>query len=157
MSAKEIPMKSALRQARVSGFTLIELMIALVVLTILVSVAMPTYQHAVRESRRTDAKTAVLDIAAREQRYYSLTNSFTTSLSNLGYTSNTSATSVDVGSNYYSVAVTQPTTTTFLVTATPVAGTSQASDSSCQQFTVDNTGLQKSQDGSGNDTTSTCW
>jgi hypothetical protein len=55
------------------------------------------------------------------------------------------------------------TTTTglpaYVVAAIPVAGTSQANDSSCQYFAVDNTGTQyaSSSSGIGTNTASTCW
>ncbi|MHB8814788.1 MAG: type IV pilin protein [Steroidobacteraceae bacterium] len=157
-------MKSGLRQARAAGFTLIELMIAVVILTLLVAIAVPSYRREIEESRRTDAKTALLDLASREQRFFSLQNSFTTDFANLGYAAaGTNPASVNVGSGYYSVTVAVPSPNapanpnSFLLTATPVAGTTQASDTSCQQFTVDYTGLQLSQDGSGNPTSSTCW
>jgi hypothetical protein len=48
-----------------------------------------------------------------------------------------------------------------VVAAIAIAGTSQAKDSSCQYYAVDNTGTQFSSDNvagtSGNNTTSTCW
>jgi hypothetical protein len=53
------------------------------------------------------------------------------------------------------------TGTSFVVAAIAIAGTSQAKDSSCQYYAVDNTGTQFSSDNvagtSGNNTTSTCW
>ena len=164
MSATETAMKPTLPRARAAGFTLIELMIAVVILTLLVAIALPSYQREIHESRRTDAKTALLDLASREQRFFSLQNSFTTNFANLGYAAaGTNPASVSVGSGYYSVSVAVPSPNapanpnSFLLTATPVAGKSQASDSQCQTFTVDNTGLQQSEDGSGSSTTSTCW
>lgn len=163
MSVKEMPMKPAPRHARVAGFTLIELMIAVVILTLLVAIALPSYRREIEESRRTDAKTALLDLASREQRFFSLQNSFTTNFVSLGYAPAGNPASVTVGSGYYSVTVAVPSPNapanpnSFLLTATPVAGTTQASDTSCQLFTVDYTGLQLAQDGSGNNTSTTCW
>jgi type IV pilus assembly protein PilE len=161
MSTLETSMKPTLRPARAAGFTLIELMITVVVATILLAIAIPSYRSEILSSRRTDAKTAVLDLATREQRYYSLQNSFTTSFINLGYVSGTTnPASVTVGSGYYTVSIAAPAPAagnppTFTVTATTTG--SQTSDTACQTFTVDNTGLQKAYDSSNNDNTTTCW
>jgi prepilin-type N-terminal cleavage/methylation domain-containing protein len=54
-----------------TGFTLIELMVTLVVATILLAIAIPSYLNQIRESRRTEAKTALLDLAGREETLYS--------------------------------------------------------------------------------------
>lgn len=144
--------------ARAAGFTLIELMIAVGIATLLLTIAIPSYRSQIEKSRRTDAKTALLDLASREQRFFSVNNTFTASAQNLGYGGAVST--FNVGSNYYSVTVTAPAAAsppTFSITATPIAGTSQASDTQCASFTVDNTGKQSSTDSSNADSTATCW
>jgi type IV pilus assembly protein PilE len=162
------------KRIRSSGFTLVELMIVVTIVAILAAVGVPMYQTQVQHSRRTDAKTALLDLASREEKYLTLNNSYTSTATKLGY----SALPTTVGSGYYTVYVcpgsattTSSTTaqciaegpatgTSFIVAAIPVAGTSQANDSSCQYFAIDNTGTQYSSDsaaGTGNNTTSTCW
>ena len=159
---------------RASGFTLIELMVVVAVASILVAIAVPTYQSQIRHSRRTDAKTALLDMAVRQEKYLTLSNSYTTTPSNLGY----SALGVPIGSGYYNMYVcvssaagvqagvtactanSGTTGTAFVVSAIPVAGSSQAGDSQCLYFAVDNTGTQYSSNntaGTGTVTTSTCW
>lgn len=159
MTSRNTHMKAYPHPARARGFTLVELVITMVVAAILLGVAIPSYEHAIEKSRRTDAKTAVLDLAAREQRYYGTSNSFTTDFADLGYApANQNPTSVTVGSGYYSVTLGPATPTdppTFTVTATATG--SQLSDTACRTFTVDNTGLQKAYDSSGNDNTTTCW
>jgi type IV pilus assembly protein PilE len=145
-------------QARSAGFTLVELMITLVIAAILLAIAIPTYQAEVQKSRRTDAKTALLDLAAREQRVFSVENTFTSSFGDLGYAAaGSSPASVTVGSGYYTVTVTTNVANPpgFLLTA-QTTGT-QTADTACAQFTVDNTGLQKAYDSSSNDNTTTCW
>jgi len=65
--------------------------------------------------------------------------------------------------NYYSissvvaVAPTSSAPGTYVLQVTPTAGSPQLSDTSCQLFQVDQTGTQTSQDGSGNNTSTTCW
>jgi type IV pilus assembly protein PilE len=55
-----------------TGFTLIELMITVVILGILVAFALTNYQRYVMKSNRAEAKTELLNVAARLQRCYTL-------------------------------------------------------------------------------------
>jgi len=146
------------------GFSLIELMTALVVASILLVIAIPAYLQQIRESRRADAKTALLDLAGREETLYSTTNAYSTVPSAVGY--GNGAFPLPVGSNYYTVnvqvpnpnaQVTVPPSPSFLLTAVPAAGSSQLNDAPCQSFTVDQLGNQKAYDSGGADTSTTCW
>jgi type IV pilus assembly protein PilE len=138
------------RPLRVAGFTLIELMVTIVIAATLLAIAVPSYTAQVRKSRRTEARTAVLDLATREERYFSVNNSYSTSNFDLGYggtAANSAAiTGLAVGGGYYTVTVTLAATPTgqagFQIVAT-AAGT-QAKDTQCQTFTVDQTGTQTS-------------
>jgi len=145
------------------GFTLIELMVTVVIATILLSIAIPSYQAQVRQSRRIEAKSAVLELAAREERYLS-TNpaAYTNNPANLGY----QAFNVPVGSGYYSLNV--PCTPacapagalanpSYTITAVPVAGAGQDKDSRCASYSVDSTGKQYASDSTGADNTVYCW
>lgn len=55
---------------RGKGFTLIELMIAIVIIGILAAIAYPTYTEQVRKSRRADATGALLGLAGALERRY---------------------------------------------------------------------------------------
>ena len=152
---------------RPRGFTLIELVVVMVITAILLAIAIPGYLHQIQQSRRTDAKSALLDLAAREQSVFATTQAYGTTPSSVGYSG--AAFPVTVGSGYYqvSVAVTAavaPTSVTsigtpasFLLTATPVPGTSQANDTTCASFTLDQSGNQVATSSGGAITTSTCW
>ena len=164
-----------------AGFTLIELMIVVVIVAVLASIAIPSYETQIRKSRRTDAKTAVLDLAGREEKYFSLNNTYTTSPASLGYVAATNTGAAfpqTVGSGYYQIFVcigtavgssssttactatnTTASGTSYVVAAIPVSGSSQTSDASCQYFATDNTGTQFSSNtvGIGTSTASTCW
>ncbi|KOR30308.1 hypothetical protein TI04_06390, partial [Achromatium sp. WMS2] len=59
------------------GFTLIELMIALVIVSVLASFAYPTYMLSVRKSRRADAEGVLVQAAYFMERYYSTNNAYT--------------------------------------------------------------------------------
>jgi type IV pilus assembly protein PilE len=55
---------------RLSGFTLVELLIAIAILGILYSLAMPSYTRYIQESRRSDVQQALIQQAATLERIY---------------------------------------------------------------------------------------
>ena len=65
---------------RTTGFSLIELLIVVVILGILATIAYPSYSQWVTETRRSDAQSALVELAARQERYFSQCNSYTSTL-----------------------------------------------------------------------------
>jgi type IV pilus assembly protein PilE len=148
------------RLSRATGFSLIELMVTVLIISVLVAIAIPSYIDKVRKSRRTEAKTALLDLAGREERFYNTNNQYSVLPSDLGYGAIATAFPMTIGSGYYTVSVTTTayaagppvTPAGYTITAAPVAGSDQAKDTHCQLFTLTSTGVQTSSP----DTTS-CW
>jgi type IV pilus assembly protein PilE len=141
---------------RARGFTLTELMVTIGIATVLAAIALPSYMGSVRKSRRTEARTALLDLATRAERFYSTTNSYLDASNaltpaDLGYAGGWP---ISVGSGYYTVNVVATATT---VAFTATAAGSQTADTQCNQFSVNETGAQSALDSSGNTTTDTCW
>ena len=144
--------------ARHAGFSLIELMVAVLVIALLASIAVPTYTAQTRKSRRTEARSAILDLAGREERVLSVNNSYSAVPTDVGYTGSTWPTAgISVGSGYYTVMVTVPdanqagVANSFLITATAV--NSQANDGACATLSVNQLGQQTA---TGTDSTN-CW
>lgn len=148
-----------------AGFTLIELMIAVAIIGILVKLAYPAYTQSVLKSHRAEAKTALLDLASREERYFSTTNTFTASAPALGYASTATLTtasplSVQAGNAvYYKLSVQVPdpsagatSAPSFLATATAV--NTQVGDTKCKDFLLTQAGVQTVD---GTDTAANCW
>jgi type IV pilus assembly protein PilE len=142
-----------------SGFTMVELMVVVAIIGILAAVAIPSYKSSVKKSNRSAAKTALLDMAAREEKYYSLNNAYSGSATSnqdlFGTTSVTFPINAPLtGPTLYTIAtptITAATATapaTFSITATPTG--TQTGDQ-CGNFTVNSAG-QQSVSGSG-----TCW
>ena len=150
---------------RMQGFTLIELMIALVVLAILAVIAIPIYLSQVREARRTEARNALLELASREERYFATNSQYTDVPASLGYSSSGNTQwPVTLDSGFYQIEVYKVDNTQnppyFELGVTVVPGTDQANDTSCQSFWVDSTGKEWSTNSTSptaTDTTSTCW
>ncbi|OED40593.1 hypothetical protein ACH42_16000 [Endozoicomonas sp. (ex Bugula neritina AB1)] len=132
---------------RQNGFTLIELMIVVVIIGILAAVAIPSYQQYVRESRRTDAYSALTNVAAEQERFFTYDNRYSALINEVG--GNRSP------EGYYTISLTA-TDTSFTVTATPVSGSTQADDDECATLTLNQLGVKGATDKIGLVSTE-CW
>ena len=70
--------------SRVRGFTLTELMIAVTVLAILASIALPSYRGYILRANRTVAKNTASDIVSRQESFKVDRKRYATSLQKLG-------------------------------------------------------------------------
>lgn len=134
------------------GFTLIELMIVVAVVAVLAAIALPSYRNQVRKSKRTDAKTSLLDLAGRQERYFTTNNAYTNIPANLGY-SGTFPVSVPSATTFnYGISVTAAAGSTYTATAAPNGD--QASDT-CGTYSINEQGVQSNS----NATTASdqCW
>ena len=125
---------------KTSGFTLIELMITVAILAIIAAVAIPSYSSYVDRGKRAEARTALLDIAARQERYYSNNRQYADQLSKLRMSGTKSE------NGYYTLSValgaagtaTGSNTQTFRATARPSGWT----DDKCGDLGIDETGAK---------------
>jgi type IV pilus assembly protein PilE len=139
-------------RVKARGFSLIELMITVAVVAILAAIAVPSYQTYVLRSHRTDAKSALLDLASLEERFFSTNNSYTDIPNNLGYPGAVAGVPFPVGLNgYYQVTVSQfpaapptagnnGTPATYSIIAQAIG--TQIQDTQCLQFTINSAGQQ---------------
>jgi type IV pilus assembly protein PilE len=125
--------------AHVRGLTFLELIIAIAIVAILVSVAMPAYREQMRRSSRTAAQSQLLEMAATQEKIFLNSNAYTnkivapydgTASGGLGVSTGKTA------DGRYALAV-SISGGTFTLRATPVAGSSQAGDG---VLTIDSSG-----------------
>lgn len=80
-------------------------MVVVVILGILATIAYPSYSQWVTETRRTDAQGALMELAARQERYFSQCNSYTTTLVGKNITECSTATPSGGGLGYTGTAL----------------------------------------------------
>lgn len=130
-----------------AGFTLIELIIVIAIVSILVTIAVPSYTEFVKQSRRDDGRHLLMLNAQRLQRCFTLE----------GVYNGSCITRTDSEENYYTLsASSQITAASFNLIVQPVAGSSQATDNDCATFRYDNTGSRGALDSTGAETDQ-CW
>jgi type IV pilus assembly protein PilE len=128
-----------------NGFTLIELMIVVVIVSILAAVSTSFYGDNVTAANRTDARSVLTTVAGSLEKCKALYGTYNNANCNVTF---------PVASDNAMYSVTSAlAATTFTLTATPVAGKRQVNDSDCTTFTLTNTGLK----GATGADTSVCW
>lgn len=126
------------------GFTLIELMIVIVVVAILASLALPSYQDSVRKARRSDAQAVLVESANIMERAYTELNTYNSASTALPFATSPKS----GGTTYYNLSFSARSATSYAIQADPTG--SQTADS-CNILTLSSTGA-KTASGTGN-----CW
>ncbi len=135
------------------GFTLIELMIVIVVVSIITAMATVSYQNSIRKARRGDAKAALMELAQLMERNYTEANRFDKDAANADYNLPFDTSPKDGTRAYYTITLPTLTSQTFMLQAAPVAP--QTKDTLCMTLRLDNTGTKSISGGSG--TAAECW
>lgn len=142
------------------GMTLIELMVALVIVAILSAIAYPSYTASIQKSHRSDAKVSLNEYANRLQRCYTTNGAYVsnnqTPLNCAPMSELTGGNAVSMG-GLYKLSISNVTTNNYLVTATADSTKAQAKDTLCQKFTLDQTGIKNAYSSTGDSSTDACW
>src|SRR5690606_34375328 len=112
-------------------------MVVLAIVSILVAVALPSYQAHVIKTRRADAIAALEKAAARQEQYYFQHNQYTDDESLLGGEANSIP---SPEGNYGVVSVLVDAGQGYTLTATPVAGGAQDDDDQCTALVLNHLG-----------------
>jgi type IV pilus assembly protein PilE len=114
------------------GFTLVELMIVVAIVSILVMIALPSYQSHMRRSVRAEAQVYLMEVAAKQQQFLIDTRAYAATLLVVGV-----PLSARVGAAYTAAMPAHGATPpTFTVTLTPSG--EQANDR-CGALSIDQT------------------
>jgi type IV pilus assembly protein PilE len=140
------------------GFTLVELMVTLAIASILMAIAVPGYRQFVQRSNRTDATTALLRIAAAQEKFYMQNNTYASEAQRAAGPPNGLGVPQTDQDLYTLVIAANPALAQgYTATATATAGKSQATDSKCATFRVNEQGVRQAFDSGGADNTTYCW
>jgi type IV pilus assembly protein PilE len=127
--AKEVAMMTHSRFTP-AGFTLIELMIAVMLIGILAVIAIPSYRSHVLEVRRTEAAAGVLKLQQDLERWRLNEPSY------LGCGATSSPACVAPASNFVTYLISDQSPTTYTITAT------LSGDSTCPSLSLDQSGAR---------------
>ena len=133
------------------GFTLLELMIAIVVVAILAAVAIPNYQSYMIKTRRGTATACLLEMSQLMERFHTANMSYEKDKDGNDFTLPAMQCSNDLA-GHYAFALTTRTARAYTLSATPQGAQSSRDPSSCGILTIDQAGTK----GAGGDV-STCW
>ena len=123
-------------QRRQHGFTLLEILIALVIVGLLAAVALPSFLDSIRKSRRSEAMTALAQLQQAQERWRSNNSAYTTDLANLGINATTASGYYSISAGQAPGATPQPLNTAYVAMAYGRSGTSQANDKQCRRLAV---------------------
>ena len=135
--------------SRMSGFTLIELMIAVAIVAVLAAVALPSYTSYIAKARRAEARTHLVEAAQFMQRFYAANDSFLKDRADHDVIDQMPANlkqSPADGTKLYDLAIPlgpSPLTNamSFTLHMVPVAGGTMGNDA-CGTFTLTSTGVR---------------
>lgn len=116
------------------GFTLIEMMIVVVLISILAAVAIPNYQAQVRKARRTDAQVLLLETAQKLERC----------AAQFGAYNNAGCGVTAPAADHYTITIPTQTISSYVISATPISGSPQTKDTGCLTFTLNQNGVRAS-------------
>jgi type IV pilus assembly protein PilE len=131
---------------KMRGMTLMELVAVVAIVALLSSIAIPTYRELLLRSHRAEAKSALLNLAAAQEKFYLQNNTYTDELATAPPAGLGLAATTERG--YFTVAIGAADADGFTATATAAGG--QAKDTSCATFTINQAGARTA-------TSSNCW
>ena len=153
------PEINPVRHQKMSGFTLIELMIVVVIIAILASVAYPSYTEYVVRSHRQAAKNMLYQIADRQEQFFLDNRAYAANLTALGYAADNIAvnddaqmTAAGAADRIYVFQISAQTPTTYTIQSTPQL-MQAARDKNCGNLSLLSTGEKQEE----NANVDVCW
>lgn len=143
MQAPNVPMSR-----RMTGFTLIEVMIVTVIIAVIASFAYPSYTQYVVKAKRSAAQSMLLQVADRQQQFFMDNKRFAATLTDLNFPANPFMISsegniVAAGDDtrIYQIEIAASTPTTYQLQAVP-QGVQASKDTKCGTLSFDETGMK---------------
>lgn len=125
-------------RGRMAGVTMMELMIVVVIIGILAVVGYPNYRDYAARAKRNEAKSALLQVAAQQERFYLQNNTYTNDMTQLGFP----ASPYTTDTKSYKVVVSGATANNYKAVAT--YQNSDKESTKCKTFEIDGNMVRKS-------------
>lgn len=137
-------------RSRQRGITLLELMAVVTVIGILGMIAVPTYRQYTLRAQRTEAKSALLQLASNQERFYLTNRTYSGDPTQLGFPG-----SLTERGSYALAIASADFDAGYSATATPRAGGAidMTVDAQCTSFSITATGVRTAT----GTTAATCW
>jgi type IV pilus assembly protein PilE len=144
--------------ARARGVTLIELVVAVAIVAIIASFAIPSYSAYMTRSKRAVAKSAISVVADRQEQFFLDNKRYAKDLTEIGYDGEKigvdedgQTVAADASTRLYVISLDDASATTYTIEATPQLAQADM-DTDCGTLSLTQTG-QKQQSGKGTN----CW
>lgn len=138
-----------------AGMTLVELVIVVVVVAILASIAVPGYRNHVLRTHRVEARTALLSLAAAQEKFYLVNHTYATSLQLTAAPPDGLGLPATTEHGRYTITIADGANAVGF-SATATAAGAQTADGACATFSIDQLGV-KSATGSDGGASPRCW
>ncbi len=143
-----------------AGFTLVEMVVALAIAALLACLAVPGYRAYLLRVNRSEARAALLALAAAEESFYTTCNTYAVVLDDS--TESSCGTSslrfpVAAGLGAYSLEVTSADASTWAAVATAIVDGPQQADTRCRTLGLNGTGNRTARTADGTANHSECW
>ncbi len=141
-----------------NGFTLIEIMVAIVIVAIMASSALASYRRYLLRSYRLEAAESLLTAAAEQEKFHLAHGRYSDRL-DAGVEDEPPGLRVSsvTPRRRYALTIEHADAGVFSIAAMPLENSGQMEDKDCRQFTIDESGRRLSRDSAGNDSTNRCW
>ncbi len=161
MPKRSLVSPSAPFKGSMLGITLVELIVAVAIVAVLASIALPSYWGHMNKSRRVDATHTLIDYAAKQELYFAQHGGYTGDLSELNV-------SVVSPEEFYDIKVDKcesqdDYSVCYILKAKAKTSAAQKDDNKCAVFTLDSKGVKganeaiKESQTVGDDSSDFCW
>lgn len=135
-----------------AGFTLVEVIIVVLIISVLAAIAYPAYQNSVVQTRRNAVKACLSEGASFMERFYTTNLRYDQSIAGAAVALPPCAAGTDV-TNHYTVALSAIGRNNYTLTATPI-NLQATRDTKCGTLSVNNTGTKTK---TGSESVDFCW
>jgi|GEM_PF-895707 len=141
-----------------TGFTLIEVTIALLIVAVTASYALASYRRYLLRSHRLEAVQGLLVAAAEQEKFHLAHGRYSDRLDSSATDSPPGLTVASITPlRKYGISIELADAGAFRLVAVPLAVGGQHDDTDCRQFSIDESGRRQSRDSTGDDSTNLCW